>query len=74
MHEPDVVPLQQRYCSVQYSAWSVSVLKYNNEDVIDEERTSLTVLRSNACAICCAPSAPISFQQRFSVMSVCIET
>ena len=37
------------------------------------ERTRITVLFRNASARCCAPSHPISFSRRFSVVSVCMK-
>jgi hypothetical protein len=49
----------------------VSVLKDNGEYVVEKKNTSLTVLFCKAWARCCAPSSPIWFSQRLSVVSVC---
>jgi hypothetical protein len=40
---------------------------------IDEERMRVTVLFRNASARCCAPTSPIPFKVRCSVMSVCVK-
>ena len=39
----------------------------------DGKKSSLTVFTSNALAKCCAPSAPMLFPRRFTVVSVCVK-
>jgi hypothetical protein len=48
--------------------------KWRCEYEIDEELMRITVFFRNASARCCAPTAPISFFQRFSVVSVCVKS
>jgi hypothetical protein len=73
MLEPDVVPLHRRYCYRQDWAWSVSIFNDNDGYAVDKKTSCLTVLLCNAWARCCAPSSPILFLQRSSVVSVYIE-
>jgi hypothetical protein len=41
---------------------------------IDERKYNLTVLYFNALAIYCIPSELIKLDERFSVVSVCVDT
>ncbi len=73
MLEPDVVLLQHRYCSGQDWVWWASILNDNGGYAVDEKTSCLTALFCNAWVRCCAPSAPILFHKRLSVVSVYIE-
>jgi hypothetical protein len=54
--EPDVVPLQHRYCSREDRAWWVSILIDNGGYAVDQKTSCLTVLWCSAWARCCAQS------------------
>jgi hypothetical protein len=71
--EPDVVPLQHRYCLTKDWEWWVSILIDNSGYAVDQKTSCLTVLLCSAWARCCAPSAPILFELRLSVVSVYME-
>ncbi len=73
MPEPNVVLLHHRSCCSEEWAWWVSVLRYNGEYAVDRKGTCLTVLFCSAWARCCAPSAPILFDQRLRLASAYIE-
>jgi hypothetical protein len=72
--QPDVVPLQHRYCSPKdWECW-VSILINNGVYALEEKTSCLTVLLCSAWARCCAPSSPILFSERLRVLSVYIKT
>jgi hypothetical protein len=61
------------YCPLADWVRWVSILTNNGEYGINEQISSLTLLFCSAWARCCAPSSPILFPLRPSVMSVYIE-
>jgi hypothetical protein len=68
--EPDVVPLHHRYCCGKDWEWWVSILIDNGRYEVHQKTSCLTVLLCSAWARCCAPSSPILFQWRLSVVNV----
>jgi hypothetical protein len=73
MHYPNIVLLHRRFGSLQDASMSVSVSMENVEYVIGEQRSCLTMLVCNALPKYCAPSLPILFRERASLVTVCIE-
>jgi hypothetical protein len=73
MFGPDVVPLHHRYYFPQDRAWRVSISKDSGAYAVDKKTICPTVLFCNAWPRCCAPSSPILFSARSSVVSVYIE-
>jgi hypothetical protein len=71
--EPDVVPLQHRYCWKKDWEWWVSTLIDNGGYTVDEKTSCLTVLLCSAWARCCAPWLPILLQEWSRVVGVYME-
>jgi hypothetical protein len=72
--EPDVAPLQHRYCSPKdWECW-VSILIDNGVYALEEKISYLTELLCSAWVRCCAPLAPILYQLRSRVVSVYMKT
>jgi hypothetical protein len=71
--ELDVVTIHHRSCCTLDWEWWVSILIDNGGYAVDQKTSCLTLLLCSAWARCCAPAAPILFDQRLSVVSVYIE-
>jgi hypothetical protein len=56
------------------SVMSVCVKDWRCVKGIDEEKISITVFFANASARCCAPTAPIRFQERSNVGSAYVKS
>lgn len=70
MLEQNIVLLLHRLYYSEVRAREVSVSKHNGDYMMKNDKALLTLLVFNACARCCAPSAPIPLPERSSSMSV----
>jgi hypothetical protein len=71
--EPNIVPLDHRYCCSQDWEWWGSILINNGVYAVDQKTTCLTVLLCSTWARCFAPSAPTLFCPRLKVLNVYID-